>query len=109
MDGVATHIDHLNEVPVLFVPVSTEVSNAATTDCRELQFTEIIQEGIAHSSDGISQRLPTCLCSCVRVVRACVCVLCLSVCLSVYLSVSVCMCNRIYKCGIHFVILMRKL
>ena len=44
------------------------------------QFTEIIQEGIAHSSDGISQRLPTCLCSCVRVVRACVCVFGLSVC-----------------------------
>ena len=38
------------------------------------QFTEIIQEGIAHSSDGISQRLPTCLCACIRVVGACVCV-----------------------------------
>ena len=64
---------------------------------------EIIQEGIAHSSDGSAEAVKLSQFMCMR---SSVC-MCVSVCLSVYLSVSVY--NRRYKVGINVGILMRKL
>ena len=114
MDGVATYIDHIPKSRYCVVPVSTEVRNAATNDCRY-----VITSSWKSSKKGLRIRLmvyrrgcqPVSVHTYVHVcVRACVYMyVCMYVCLSVYLSVKVCLCNIIYKFGIHFGILMRKL